>query len=185
MLFQRGEFDAVSTARTASVLLFYAIGLFAYSGEKMVAAGFFAAQDTRTPVIMGIVSLLINAVLNIALLKPMAESGLALSTSLASFVEFGVLLYFYRKRVTPLPFREIGISFVRILAASAAMGIVCTFTFKACHHFYPGPELTPQLIRVFGSISVSVLAYVAFCFLFRVGEMKEAWTFAKTKSKKA
>ena len=150
----------------------------------MVAAGFFASQDTRTPVLMGIMSLILNGILNVILMKPMRESGLALATSIASFAEFGVLLYFYKKRVSPLPFREIGISIARICAASAAMGLVCVLMFHAFEHFYPGPKMTAQLIRVFGSISISVLAYVGFCFLFHVGEMKEAWAFAKTKKKK-
>ncbi|HLD49710.1 MAG TPA: lipid II flippase MurJ, partial [bacterium] len=175
LLFERGHFDAISTARTASVLFYYSIGLFAYSGEKIVAAGFFAIQDTRTPVIMGIVSLVINAILNVILMPFMKESGLALATSIASIAEFIFLMVIYNRRISPLPLTRITRSVVKILAASAAMGIFCIFVFREFSVFFPGSGARAMLIRVFGSISISALAYGGFCLLFRVSEIREAW----------
>lgn len=185
MLFERGKFDAVSTARTASVLMFYSFGLFSYSGEKMIAAGFFASQDTVTPVKMGVISLIINGVLNLILMPFMRESGLALATSIASIIEFALLIYYYQKKISGLPLREILRSVVRILSASVAMGIFCGFFYKVMQHYVPGPHVISQAVRVFGSISVSVLAYVGFCLLFRVTEVQEAFQFFLKKKAKA
>lgn len=184
MLFERGEFSAASTARTASVLLFYSLGLFAYSGEKMVATGFFAAQDTKTPVVMGIASLVINGILNLAFMPFMKESGLALATSLASIAEFTLLIYFYQKKISGLPIREIVTSFVKVFLASTAMGIFCTVVFRIFSHYLPSPHIMQQMIRVFASIGLSTLAYVGFCFLFRVTEVKEAFEFIRKRKKK-
>lgn len=183
LLFERGQFDAVSTARTASVLFYYSIGLFSYSGEKMLASGFFATQDTRTPVVMGIVSLIINAVLNVILMQFMRESGLALSTSIASIAEFIFLMVLYNRKISPLPLGQIIQSVVKILAASAAMGICCVFVFKGISIFFPGKSLFEMLVRVFGSIGISTLAYAGFCILFRVSEIREAWEWVMKRRK--
>lgn len=181
LLFERGKFDAVSTARTASVLLFYSIGLFAYSGEKMLATGFFASKDMKTPVLMGVASLVINAILNLCLMGPMKESGLALATSLASIAELSLLIYFYQKKISGLPLREIAGSFIRIALSAAAMGLFCWGCFEAVRVFFAEKKILFQLIRVFVPIGLSVFAYIGFCFLFRVSEVREAAEFIKKK----
>lgn len=183
LLFERGHFDAVSTARTASVLFYYSIGLFAYSGEKIVASGFFAIQDTRTPVTLGIVSLIINGILNVILMPYLKEAGLALATSVASIFEFIFLMAIYNRKISPLPLKQITGSVVKILAASSAMGISCFFIFREFSVFFPGPSLQAMLIRVFGSISLSALAYGGFCLLFRVSEIGEAWEWIQKRRK--
>lgn len=183
LLFERGEFDAVSTARTASVLLFYSIGLFSYSGEKMMATGFFAAQDMKTPVILGALTLVLNTTLNLILMPFMKESGLALATSLASIFEFGILIHFYQKKISGLPVKEIASSVIKILFAALAMGLFCAFCFSIIQGYFPGKILWHQLIRVFVPISVSTIAYIGFCFLFQVSEVSEAWAYIKNKSK--
>ncbi len=185
LLFERGHFDAVSTARTASVLFYYSIGLFAYSGEKIVASGFFAMQDTRTPVIMGVVSLIINGILNVILMRFMQESGLALATSIAAIAEFIFLMMIYNRKISPLPLMQMTRSVVKILAASVAMGICCVFVFREFSLFFPGKTVFAMLVRVFGSISISTLAYVGFCLLFRVSEIREAWEWMKKRKVKS
>ncbi len=184
MLFERGEFDAVSTARTASVLLFYSIGLYAFAAEKLVAAGFFAAQDTRTPVRMGAASLILNIFFNILLIKPMKESGLALATSLASVAEFVLLVYFYRRQVSDLPMKEINRAISKVLMASLAMGAVAWGSLAVLQRLIPGNHTHELMIHVFGSMAVSVAAYFAFCFIFRVHEMSEALAYIKNRKKR-
>ena len=181
LLFERGKFDAVSTARTASVLTCYDIGLYSYAGEKIMAAGFFASQNTRIPVIMGIVSLTINAILNVILMRYFNESGLALATAVASIIELILLVNYYHKKISSLPISEIVWSFFRILGASLAMGVFCWACFQTFSHFYPDKKVWQMLIRVFGTISLSTIAYVVFCFVFRVPEIREAFDFLKRK----
>lgn len=183
LLFERGEFDAQSTARTASVLLYYSVGLFPFAAEKIIAAGFFAAQDTATPVRMGVASLLINIVVNIILLKPMREAGLALATSVASVAEFMLLVHFYRKQVSELPMKEINLAMVRVGLASLAMGTVAWISVTGFEHFFPGTSTKVRMIHVFAPIVISVLSYVVFCFMFRVHEMQEALAFIKNHKK--
>ena len=150
----------------------------------MVATGFFAAQDMKTPVTLGIISLIINAVLNLIFMSFMKEAGLALATSIASIIEFGMLIYYYQKKISGLPLREILFSYARIMAASLAMGLICFVCYHLAQGYGPGSRFIPRLVRVFGSIGISAAAYVAFCFLFRVSEMKEAVEFFRKKTKR-
>ncbi len=89
LLFKRGAFDATTTHLTAYALLYYSIGLWAFSAVRIVVSTFYALQDTRTPVITGAVSVCANIVLGIILMGPMGHGGLALSTSLASMLNLG------------------------------------------------------------------------------------------------
>jgi putative peptidoglycan lipid II flippase len=85
VLFQRGAFDAADAAATAQVLAALALGLPAQVLAKVLAPGFFAREDTATPVRMAVVALLVNLVAA-ALLSPiLAHVGIALALSLASW----------------------------------------------------------------------------------------------------
>lgn len=175
MLFERGEFDAVSTARTASVLMYYCVGLWFFSGEKIMAAAFYASQDTRTPVKLGIISMIINIVLNLILMQFMKESGLALATSIASMVEFVLMVYLYHKKVFKFPFGEVLHSFVRILGASIAMGVVAAGSYHLLrNHVFTASDFHHLALAVFSSITAGAAAYLIFCFIFRVPEIREA-----------
>ncbi|HXV28153.1 MAG TPA: murein biosynthesis integral membrane protein MurJ [bacterium] len=184
LLFQRGQFDAVSTSRTAAVLWCYSIGLFAYSGQKIFAAGFYAAQDTRTPVKIGIIALCANIVLNLILMVPMAEAGLALATSISGVLQFSLLCFFYQRKITNLDLRKISWSFIKITWASLAMGILGWISFKIAQNFMPGSGTMALLIQVFSSIFISIAAYIGFCLLFRVHEVREAFLWIRERKRK-
>ncbi|MBN1687565.1 MAG: murein biosynthesis integral membrane protein MurJ [Candidatus Omnitrophica bacterium] len=181
MLFERGAFDAVSTARTSFVLLCYVLGLFAYSGQKLVVAGFYAVQDTKTPVIIGVVALLSNIILNLILMWPMKEAGLALATSISGIIQFALLLKYYNRKISEFPFRAILRSFLKILGASTSMGIVCWAVLNFLRQAVPGDHLTALLIQVFIPILFCITAFIGFCKVFRIHEVRETLEWMKTK----
>ena len=123
LLFQRGQFDARATRLTAEALLYYAIGLWAFSTVRIVAAVFFALQDTRTPVQMAVFSLVGNIILGVVLMNPMGHGGLALATSMASMLNLGLLLYALRRRLKTLEYSSILRSMIRTAAGSTVMGL--------------------------------------------------------------
>lgn len=173
LLFERGEFDAVSTARTAFVLLGYTIGLFAYSGQKIIVTGFYALQDTKTPMKIGVLALLVNLVFNFILIGPLKEGGLALSTSIAGIFNFGLLVWLFHRRIAGFPVREILTSSGRVLAASLLMGGAAWPLFGTIYELTAGAETFRLLGGVLGSIGFSVMIYLGLSFLFRVPEMHE------------
>ncbi len=97
-LFQYGEFSGRDVEMASQSLMAYALGLVAFSLIKVLAPGYFSRQDTRTPVRIGVVAMFANMALNIALVFPLAHAGLALATSLAAFLNAGLLFTGLRRQ---------------------------------------------------------------------------------------
>lgn len=98
VLFQRGSFGPAETAATASALVAFAAGLPAYVLVKVLVPGFFAREDTATPVKVAGVTMGLNVALNLALVGPLGHVGMALATSLASWVNVVLLAVLLRRR---------------------------------------------------------------------------------------
>jgi len=90
-LFHYGAMTEHDIAMAAMSLRAYAFGLVAFMLIKVLAPGFFARQDTRTPVKVGIVAMVANMVFNLILIWPLAHAGLALATALSAFLNAGLL----------------------------------------------------------------------------------------------
>jgi len=185
VLFERGEFNAVSTARSAAVLLGYTIGLFAFAGQKIMNTGFYAAHDSKTPMKTAMISLGSNVALNLILMVPFKEAGLAIATSISGIFQFAQLMYYYPKKVGEFPFREVAFSFLRILLASVAMGVVCYWSLVLLKCWIPGTGTHRQLVQVFGSILIATISYLGLCFVCRVPEIKEAFSWFLKRRKPA
>jgi putative peptidoglycan lipid II flippase len=124
LLFQRGEFDAAATQLTIQAVLYYSLGLWAFSAVRIVAATFFALQDARTPVCTAIISIIANIFLGIILMKPLAHGGLALATSLASMLNLFLLMRALSARLGSLDWKNIGQSAGKAFISSVVMGMV-------------------------------------------------------------
>ncbi|MBE0531061.1 MAG: murein biosynthesis integral membrane protein MurJ [Rhodospirillales bacterium] len=98
VLFERGQFTAADTAATAATLAAYASGLPAYVLVRVLAPGFFARDDTVTPVRIAAASMAANMVLNIVLMQVWAYVGIALASSLAAWLNAGLLWFILRRR---------------------------------------------------------------------------------------
>ncbi len=106
-LFMYRDFGAGDVDMAGLSLMAYAIGLPAFMLIKVLAPGFYSRKDPRTPVRIAIVALLTNMVLNIAFVVPMVQlgipgphAGLALATSIAAYVNAGLLFWvLYRDRI--------------------------------------------------------------------------------------
>ncbi len=93
-LFHSEAFVSDDVINAAGSLRAYSLGLLAFMAVKIFAPGYYARQDTRTPVRIGIIAMATNMVLNIAFfLYGFAHVGLALATSIAAFVNGGLLLW--------------------------------------------------------------------------------------------
>jgi putative peptidoglycan lipid II flippase len=98
VLFERGRFDAFDSIATASALAAYATGLPAYVLIRVLAPGFFAREDTVTPVRIAAAAMAANIVLNLILMQFFAHVGIALASSLAAWLNAVLLWWFLRKR---------------------------------------------------------------------------------------
>ena len=123
LLLERGEFDPRSASITSSALLFYSFGLFAHSGVEILSRGFYALRDTRTPVALAVLSMVLNLLFSIALVGPMEHDGLALAMSLATIVEASLLFIVLRGRLAG-PGAGLASFLLRTIAATALMAAV-------------------------------------------------------------
>ena len=121
VLFQRGEFGVQSTELTAQALLFYAVGLWAFSVIRIIVAAFYSLQDTRSPMKAAIVALVVNALFSVALMFPLKHGGIALATSIASAVNVGMLWVILKRRVGPILDGEFAPSVGKTALASLVM----------------------------------------------------------------
>ncbi|MFG6668318.1 murein biosynthesis integral membrane protein MurJ [Halomonas sp. HNIBRBA4712] len=92
-LFHYGAMTDSDIQMAAMSLRAYAVGLVAFMLIKVLAPGFFARQDTKTPVKVGIAAMVANMVFNLILIWPLAHAGLALATALSAFLNAGLLGY--------------------------------------------------------------------------------------------
>lgn len=160
VLFQRGEFTAYSTSITVNALFFYAIGLLAYAGIKILVSAFYSMGDTRTPVRTAARALIVNVVLNLILMWPLKIGGLALATSIAATTNMVVLYVILDKRVGGIGTREILKALGRTLSASLVMGIV---TFAGMAVLLGGGDAEKFLVamKLVGLIMLSAVVYIA------------------------
>ena len=178
LLFQRGEFDVQATRLTAQALLYYSIGLWAFSAVRIVAATFFALQDTRTPLRIAGISIFANIVLGVVLMKPFAHGGLALATSLASMLNLGLLLGALRTRLGALGLKSIALSVCRSLSCSLVMGIGVRM---AALVTVPDKNstLTGLIGAVTGSIVIGLCIYGAASYIIKSPELNRVLVEAR------
>jgi putative peptidoglycan lipid II flippase len=179
-LLQRGRFTTTDTESTAAALMCYAPGLVGYSAVKIASPTFYSLRDSRTPVIVSVLTVLTNLVLNLTLVRVLGFRGLALGTAVASIVNALVLLWLLRKRLDGLDDRRVGTALAKILAASMAMGIAASGTNRALQSMLPaGSSLWKHVdvylsIRLMLAIAAGVVVLIASARLLRVAELDDA-----------
>lgn len=130
LLFERGEFTSRSTISVAWAVAFYAVGLLGHAGLEIVVRAFYALHDTKTPVGVGSVAMVLNVILSITLSRLfdavgwMPHGGLALANSLATIVEALWLLWLLRGRLGGIEGRWLLNGLLQSGLASAGMGAV-------------------------------------------------------------
>lgn len=124
IIFERGAFDPMATAMTAKALFYYTLGLWAFSGTRILVSAFYALQDTKTPVKVAIVVLIVNLALSLALMGPLGHGGLAFALSLASTLQFALLFFLMRRRLSIFATKPLLMKIGRYLCASAVMAAV-------------------------------------------------------------
>lgn len=122
-LFQHGVFNEHAVLMAQKSLMAFALGIIPFMLVKILAAGFYAKQDMRTPVRIGVIAMFANLILNVTLIWPLAHAGIALSTSLAAVVNSGFLFYFLRKRAHYQPRAGWKLFAIRLFSANSILGV--------------------------------------------------------------
>lgn len=165
LLFQRGEFGANEALATSQALAGYAAGLPAFSATRITAQTFYALGDTRTPVRVGFLTVMVNVAFALLLMGPLQHTGLALASSLSSYVNLLGLGYLIRNRLGPLGGTELTVSLSRTLAASVPLLLFCLWLTPGAA---PSWQAGAQTLAVMGG---GLLVYAGAAFALRAPEL--------------
>ena len=174
MIFERSAFTAADTVATAGALQLYALGLVGYSIVRISSPVFYALQQNRTPVLVSVATVAVNAALNLALVRVMGYRGLALGTSIAALFNAVVLIVLLRRSLSGIEGRRITSSLIRVTAASAIMGVVCVAVEQGAMQWIPGDGLGPQIARLGLTIAASLAALAAAAHALHIREFRES-----------
>jgi len=178
VIFERGRFDAESTAMTAGALAFYAPGIVGYSIVKIVSPSFYSLRDARTPMLVSVVTIAVNLGLNLWLNAVMGFRGLALGSAIAANVNAGLLLWLLSRRIGGVDARRVSVSLVKILIASLVMALAVWWIDARLAGWLPsellGGTLAPRIVRVGASIGTGVAVLAIAAAALRIQEFRQA-----------
>jgi putative peptidoglycan lipid II flippase len=187
LIYERGAFTSTTTDMVATALAAYSIGLAGYAAIRVLSPAFYALDDARTPMLVSLISIGVNAVASYFFrdifshigVTPETPSGyghagLALSTSCVALINFFALVFIMRRRIQRLEGRRIVSSFLRIAVASAALSAASYFTYVWLHAALGGRSLTARLIETFVPIAVGGAVFLIAARLLGVEELKQA-----------
>ncbi|MBU5427908.1 murein biosynthesis integral membrane protein MurJ [Tissierella pigra] len=171
--FQRGEFDATATLMTSQALVFYSMGLVASSLRLLITRVYYSLQDTKTPMINGVISVGFNIILNLILVRFMAHAGLALATSIAITIATIMLLYGLKKKIGSLGTKQYITTFFKTGLASSIMGLVAYIAYNGLYGIL-GVSKLYNLMSLLVAVGLAVIVYGVSCYLFKIEEVRDA-----------
>ncbi|MBH3346047.1 murein biosynthesis integral membrane protein MurJ [Pseudomonas parafulva] len=163
-LFQYGKFSATDAAMTQQALIAYSVGLLAIIMVKVLAPGFYAQQNIRTPVKIAVFTLVCTQLFNLVLIGPLAHAGLALAISLGACLNAGLLFWKLRTQRLFQPQPGWAVFLLKlVLAASLMSGVLL-----AGMHYLPAwveGNMLERLMRLMALIMAGVVTYFGCLYL--------------------
>lgn len=169
VLFQRGAFDPLAAQRTARVVTFLAPSILLACISPIVTRGFYAAEDVKVPVRISVVCVVLNLSLNLALVGPLQEAGLALATTISQALNLLLLLAVSLHRRRTHGITGAGREALRATLRSAALAALMAFPVFWTWTLTP----LPDLLRLPLAILAGVLTYTLLSLLTRAPELQQ------------
>lgn len=171
VLFERGQFTGAATESVAGALAAYAIGLPAFAAYYVVTRTYYALQDMATPVRIGVVMILLNAVLDYLLMRLLGVAGLALATSIVGYMNVGAMLWILRRRLGRIEGSRLALTVLRTGLAALVAGVVMVFLEAQLPGVAPVGGLKGQLLYLGFAAAGGFGVYLLGCRLLGVEEL--------------
>ncbi|MDT8375129.1 MAG: murein biosynthesis integral membrane protein MurJ [Mariprofundaceae bacterium] len=163
-LFEHGKFSHQATVATARTLQAYGLGLIAFCWIRVLSTACYAGKDAKSPMQFAFISVVINIVLAIILMQPLAHVGLALATSLAAFFNVALLIHHVRKQRGPIMDRG---SIKRMLRALLACLPMLAFLVGIAELWaFPAADKWMQALWLGANIAIAAVIFFGAAFLF-------------------
>ncbi len=148
LIYERGSFLHSDTLKTSQVVLVYALALFAYSAVKILVPAFYALNNTKTPVRISFLTVGIKIALNLLLILPLGFLGLAMATTIGAWLNMSLLIRQMKRRAgTEWPGEGLG-TYVRIIMAALATGVLAMLVFQMSTAIWPGETFFASAVRL-------------------------------------
>ena len=166
-----GRFTSYDTFICGQALFFYCLGLPGYSATFSLIRVFYALQDTKTPIIVSVAAIVLNAILSFILVNPLQHIGLALAYSISGWAQCGLLALALRRRLGDMSGLHIIPSLLRICLAALAMGGAVWGVSRVCSAALGTADKMSQLLQVGGSIAAGILIFGAIAWVMKMEEL--------------
>ncbi len=183
VLYQHGRFTAADTEHTARALVFYALGLLAYSSVRVVAPIFYAVGDTKTPAAASVLAVAVNIALCLALKNPLGYRGLALATAISVTVNLVLLIILLSRRVGRLDFRDLVQAFLKVLACSL-ISAAALLGARALWPWAPDASLPAKIANLAILLAAAAGSYLLAAALLKVKELSLLFGLVRKRSRR-
>lgn len=186
LIYARGAFKETDVPMTAYALAAYAIGLTGYAAIKIISPAFYALDNAKTPMIIALCSIAVNAVACYFFMELFSNYGVtpqypngyghvgvALATSCVALVNFFALALMMKKRISRINGGEIFAAFIKIAIASAIMSAVCYFSYKYLHSHFGAKTFFIKLIEALVPIGLGGITFLVVAKLVGVDELNK------------
>jgi putative peptidoglycan lipid II flippase len=180
LFFEHGSFTHDDTVATATAVLCYAVGLWAFAGVRIIVSAFYSLQDTKTPAMTAAVAVGANVVLSLIFMRPLGVAGLALATAVAAMLNGAILVAVLNRRLGGVEWLSISRSCVRAVAACVPLALACWWVAGAQVWSHPNDWIAKS-VMLFVAVGLSVTGYLGVHAMMRSEELDVVWGMVRRK----
>lgn len=183
VLYQHGAFSATDTENTAQALVYYTLGLFAYSCIKVLVPAFYATGAGWIPVAGSLIAMSASIALQFLLIDSMLYRGLALATAAGSFGNSAFLYWQLTRKLGSMRNLGVGSTLLRVSLASLAMGGACAALYAGLQRWLSPALFWSDLVNLALCIVAGIGVYALGCVLLRVQEVADLGRALRSRGK--
>lgn len=166
IFYERGEFGAEATIATATMLIWYGVGILGMGLLLLTARIYYAKEDTTTPMIISAIALVLNIILDITFIQFMGPGGLALGTSIATTIAAFYGIYRLNRIYGFLTWKDTGMKTLKLVMAGFIMSSVLVLLISSLGEAAAG-SLLWSIVLVVGASILGIGAFLSIVFVTR------------------
>ncbi len=172
IVFGAGHFNLEDTILTYQVLGILCMSLFAQSIVPLLARGFYAMQNTKTPFYIALVSQVVNAIFIISLIRDLRIYAIAIAFSIAAIINAGLLFAYLHRSISDVEYRDTLRTFVQIVIATVMSVVLTFFARNILGQYLPLQYVWGVLVQLVGAGTVGAMSYLFVTAVFGVKEFE-------------
>ena len=184
-MYQQGAVTTVQIELVSVILVYYCIGVVGYGAQQILNRGFYAVQDTKSPVLINVFVLLFNIIISIILVGPFTYRGLAMAYSLSGLLSMLVLGVALRFKIGQYGGKALVKSALQSIIASAVMGVAVYFVANGLEQVLDLSSKLMQVLQVGIGITAGVVVYAAMAIVMRMEEAQQVLRIVKRKLRRS